>query len=84
VSNLDLGTDTSRDLAQWLQEVARRRYPMYGPSMRPPPAPREPPKKWRRARELISFAALSAAYFQYHMLDVMLQIASMKSVTVFV
>ena len=59
---------------------------MYGPSWHfdAPPPRKEPPKKWRRARELISFAALSAAYLQYHMLDVMLQIASMNSVTVFV
>jgi len=57
---------------------------MYGPSRHRPPAREEPPNKWRTARELISFAALSAAYLQYHMLDVMLQIATMKSVTVFV
>ena len=52
--------------------------------MHRPPARKESPKKRRTARELISFAALAAAYFQYHMLDVMLQIASMRSVTVFV
>ena len=87
MSNLDLGTDPSRELAQWLKEVARRRYPMYGPSWRfdPPRATKEPPqKKRRRVRELVSFGALAAAYLQYYMLDVMLQIASMNSVTVFV
>jgi hypothetical protein len=87
MSNLDYGTDPSRELAQWLQEVARRRYPMYGPSMRPPDPPRAPverPRKWRRLREVVGLAALSGAYLQYYMLDVMLQIATMKSVTVFV
>lgn len=85
MSNLDYGTDPSRELAQWLQEVARRRYPMYGPSRRrDTPPPRRVPPKRRIVREAISFAALAAAYFQYHMLDVMLQVASMRSVTVFV
>jgi hypothetical protein len=44
----------------------------------------ERPRKWRRLREVVGLAALSGAYLQYYMLDVMLQIATMKSVTVFV
>ena len=85
MSNLDYGTDSSREIAQWMQELARRRYPHPPPRRyQRPPDPEETPGKWRRARELISFAALAAAYLQYHMLDVMLQIVSMKSVTVFV
>lgn len=84
MSNLDYGTDPSRELAQWLQESARRRYPNYGPSRHRPWARKGPPRKWGAARELISSGALAAAYLQYYMLDVMLQVASMKSVTVFV
>jgi len=68
-----------------MQELARRRYPHPPPRRyERPPEPGESPSKWRRARELISFAALAAAYFQYYMLGVMLEIASMKTVTVFV
>ena len=87
MSNLDYGTDPSRELAQWLQEAARRRYAMYSPPPRRSyqPAPRkQPPKKWGTARNAIGLGGLAAAYFQYYMIDVMLQIASMPSVTVFV
>jgi hypothetical protein len=84
-SNIDYGTDPSRELAQWLQEVARRRYPHVRPrGPEAPPPPGKPPENWRTVREAISFAALAAAYLQYHMLEVMLEIASMKTVTVFV
>jgi hypothetical protein len=85
VSNLDYGTDPSREIARWMQEVARRRYPHAPPRRKdPPPARQDSPTEWRIAREAISLCALAVAYFQYYMLDVMLQIASMKTVTVFV
>ena len=68
-----------------MQELARRRYPHPPPRRyERPQEPQDPPKKWRVAREAISFCALAAAYFQYYMLGVMLEIASMKTVTVFV
>jgi hypothetical protein len=41
-------------------------------------------ERWRTVREGIFFAILAGAYLQYHLLDVMLQIESMRSVVVFV
>ena len=81
--------DPYRDLAQWLQEVARR--PYTEPVSRTPPELRfaraeelAEHARWLRGRQGLSFALLAAAYLQYHMLDVMLQIAAMHPVVTFV
>jgi len=82
--------DPYRDLAQWLQEAARRKYAE--PVSRRLPDPDElrrqaalaARERWRAVRQGMSFAVLAAAYLQYHLLDVMLQIETMPSVVVFV
>jgi hypothetical protein len=85
--------DSSRDLAQWLQEVARRRYtePV---SQAPAQFARESSAlgikalarraRWLPLRQGLSLAALVVAYLQYHLLDVMLQIEQMHTVVTFI
>jgi len=81
--------DPYRDLAQWLQEVARRPYAepvsrRLEEPRRQSAAARAERARWLRVRRGIFFAVLAAAYLQFHLLDVMLQIEKMHPVVVFV
>ena len=83
----------SDDMADWLQEVAKRPWASERPLLDPAPrAERDP--VWRRilqtghrlqhGRELIGFAALVAGYLQYYYVDVMLQISCLPPCIAFV
>lgn len=78
--------DDSVELAHWLMEAGRRRFPR----KRADPEPGGPGKApragryVRHPRELILFVVAAAAYLPYYYADVYLQIYSMRSLIVFV
>jgi hypothetical protein len=84
---------SSEDISDWLQEVAKRPW-VNGPhSVNPSPIPeggleidRESRlrRRLQRRRDLVGLAVLTISYLQYFYFDVMVQIASIPKVIVFV
>lgn len=84
---------SSENLADWLQEVARRPW-VDGPtsvnSATPPLAGAQAGREFRQrrylphGRDILALAALTAGFLQYYYLDVMVQIGGLHKVVIFV
>lgn len=81
------------DLADWLQESAKRPWVGGPPSINPAVVPGAGPqaglkpglrRHLQKGRDLVALAVLTMAYMQYYYLDVMVQIGSLSKVVVFV
>ena len=78
------------DLADWLQEAARRDGVRSLPrtyavnSSSPPQAGRAEPRGQHTWRPVAGFAGLTVAYLQYYFLSLMAEMYSMSTVIVFV
>lgn len=89
----DIDARPGDDLADWLQEAAKRPW-VSGPASinpgvlteaRPKAAPEPGPRRLiQKGWDLVALAALTIAYLQYYYLDVNVQIASLPQVIVFV
>ena len=88
----DIDPHPGEDLADWLQEVAKRPWvsgPLSINPVRPEAgstagqAPR-PRRHLQKGRDLVALAVLTIAYLQYYYLDVRVQIGSLPNVVVFV
>ncbi len=89
----DVAPQPNDNVADWLQEVARRPWvggpPSVNPTVvvKPPARAREQPKLWHQVqsvRELTGLVALTIGWLQYYFLDAMVQINSLPKVIVFV
>jgi hypothetical protein len=89
----DAYAHTGEDLAQWLQEVARRPWgsgPLsFDSSIPPEVGPQARGERRRRrhfsnGRNVVALAVLTIGYLQYYYLDVMVQIGSLQKLVVFV
>lgn len=89
----DTGAHSGENLADWLQEVARRPWvdgPMsVNPAILPGTSPQAGPEPRRRrhlphGRDVVALAALTLGFLQYYYLDVMVQIGSLQKVVIFV
>ena len=89
----DSDPHAGEDLADWLQEVAKRPW-VSGPlSINPSGLPGAGPTAVQaprlrghiqNGRDLVAFALLTIAYLQYYYLDVMVQIGKLDKVVVFI
>lgn len=83
--------EEGRDLADWLQETARRdaasrAFPRRPPMDTPPAAARGRSfggEILYRNRQLVGFACVSAAYLQYYFIGVMTEIYSLSGPVIF-
>jgi hypothetical protein len=90
----DHGPGSGENLADWLQEVAKRPWDSVSPSVNPVVITQESARKAgqraplarhiQRGRDLVALGALTIGWLQYYILDVMVQIASLPKVIVFV
>lgn len=89
----DVDPHRGEDLADWLQEVAKRPRVSGPPSINPAVLPEAGPKAGReprlrhhlqKGRDMVALAVLTIGYLQYYYLDVMVQIGSLPKVVVFV
>jgi hypothetical protein len=84
---------SSENLADWLQEVARRPWNAgsllsepSAPSVAPPQASvnRQGRRFLQNVRHVVALAALTIGYLQYYYLDIMVQIGALHKLVVFV
>jgi len=84
---IDNSLESERELAQWLVEAGRRvrrASPCAEASISCPVEAPAGAMNDFAVRRLLLFGLLATAYFQYFYLDTMLEIASLRSVIVFV
>jgi hypothetical protein len=83
--------EEGRDLAEWLQETARRDAVLRAHPVRPPATPGTVAARNRtfaaeilyRHRQLIALASVTAAYLQYYFIGVMTEIYSLSGPVIF-
>ena len=76
--------DAETELARWLVEAGRRRRPAPAAASAIPPAAIPGGEGEAVFHRVVLLGALAAALFQYLYLDVLLQVASLRSLIVFI